>query len=179
MSSYQYRKSHCGDKTVVRSSYLHNGISYTGKMTSLYWFSPLEVMKLQNINAYLIGRFMCVWIEKVPQPFFWVGVGVPGTLFGCSFRETYCLNRNQLRCSVKLIDINEQQWYMYINITLITCASSWWCSAYEHLFVNTSGIHKLNRACYSLCYLNCTLFCWWIWCEMLFSIMWYNAFCNL
>ena len=41
MSSYQYRKSHCGDKTVVRSSYLHNGISYTGKMTSLYWFSPL------------------------------------------------------------------------------------------------------------------------------------------
>ena len=37
MSSYQYRKSHCGDKTVVRSSYLHNGISYTGKMLSLYW----------------------------------------------------------------------------------------------------------------------------------------------
>ena len=39
-SSYQYRKSHCGDKTVVRSSYLHNGISYSGKMTSLYWFGP-------------------------------------------------------------------------------------------------------------------------------------------
>ena len=37
MSSYRYRKSHCGDKTVVRSSYLHHGISYTGKMTSLYW----------------------------------------------------------------------------------------------------------------------------------------------
>ena len=37
MSSYQYRKSHCGDKTVVKSSYLHNGISYTGKTTSLYW----------------------------------------------------------------------------------------------------------------------------------------------
>ena len=34
-SSYQYRKSHCGDKTVVRSSYLHNGISYTGKISSL------------------------------------------------------------------------------------------------------------------------------------------------
>ena len=29
-------KSHCGDKTVVRSSYLHSGISYNGKMTSLY-----------------------------------------------------------------------------------------------------------------------------------------------
>ena len=36
MSSYQYRKFHCGDKTVVRSSYLHNGISYAGKMSSLY-----------------------------------------------------------------------------------------------------------------------------------------------
>ena len=36
MSSYQYRKSHCGDKTVVRSSYLHNGSSYTGTWRHLY-----------------------------------------------------------------------------------------------------------------------------------------------
>ena len=43
MSSYQYRKSHCGDKTVVRSSYLHNGISYTGKMSFLYWIGALSV----------------------------------------------------------------------------------------------------------------------------------------
>ena len=41
LSSYQYRKSHCGDKTVVKSSYLHNGISYTDKMASLYWINPL------------------------------------------------------------------------------------------------------------------------------------------
>ena len=32
MSSYQCRKSHCGDKTILRPSYLHNGISYTGKL---------------------------------------------------------------------------------------------------------------------------------------------------
>ena len=37
MLSYQHWKSHCGDKTILRPSYLHNGISYTGKMTSLYW----------------------------------------------------------------------------------------------------------------------------------------------
>ena len=37
MPSYQYRKSHCGDKTILRPSYLHNGISYTGKTTYLYW----------------------------------------------------------------------------------------------------------------------------------------------
>ena len=29
--SYQYWKSQCGDKTVIRSSYLHNGSSYTDK----------------------------------------------------------------------------------------------------------------------------------------------------
>ena len=45
MSFYLYRKSHCGDKMILRPSYLHNGISYTYKMTSLYWigarnFSP-------------------------------------------------------------------------------------------------------------------------------------------
>ena len=43
ISSYQYRKSHCGDNTVVRSSYLHNGISYTGKMSSLYWVRALAL----------------------------------------------------------------------------------------------------------------------------------------
>ena len=43
MSSYQYRKSHCGDKTVVRWSYLHNGNSYTGKMSSLYWIGALYI----------------------------------------------------------------------------------------------------------------------------------------
>ena len=48
ISSYQYRKSYCGDKTVVRSSYLHNGISYSGKMASLYWFSPLIVGVFSN-----------------------------------------------------------------------------------------------------------------------------------
>ena len=40
MSSYQYRKSVCGDK-VVRSSYLHIVISFTGKMSSLYWIRAL------------------------------------------------------------------------------------------------------------------------------------------
>ena len=50
MSSYRYRKSHCGDKTVVRSSYLHNGISYTGKITSFYWIRAQIPVLLQNIG---------------------------------------------------------------------------------------------------------------------------------
>ena len=49
MSSYQYRKSLCGDKTILRPSYfIHNGISYTGKTTSLYWIGAL-VFYLQLI----------------------------------------------------------------------------------------------------------------------------------
>ena len=52
-TSYQYRKSHCGDKTILRPSYLHNGISYTGKMTSLYWIRALNAgsIKLQNMGV--------------------------------------------------------------------------------------------------------------------------------
>ena len=55
-SSYHYRKSHCGDKTVVRSSYLRNGISYTGKMVSLYWISPQNVTK-HAVSAYFFGVY--------------------------------------------------------------------------------------------------------------------------
>ena len=43
-TSCQYRKSHCGDKAILRPSYFHNGISYTGKMSSLYWIKALVVM---------------------------------------------------------------------------------------------------------------------------------------
>ena len=39
MSSYQYRKLYCGDKTDVRSSYFCDGNSYTGK-TSLFSITP-------------------------------------------------------------------------------------------------------------------------------------------
>ena len=38
--SYQYQKFHCGDNMVIRLSYRHNGISYTGKIPSLYQIGP-------------------------------------------------------------------------------------------------------------------------------------------
>ena len=40
LPSCHYRKPYCRDKTVERLSFLHNGISYTGK-TSLYWIKAL------------------------------------------------------------------------------------------------------------------------------------------
>ena len=55
MPSYRCRKSHCGDKTVVRSSYLHNGISYTGKTTSLYWIIALTISAYFSIKIIFLG----------------------------------------------------------------------------------------------------------------------------
>ena len=58
-SSYQYRKSNYGDKTILRPSYLHNGISYTGKTTSLYWIRALVWCGLHNdVLAFLLGVFL-------------------------------------------------------------------------------------------------------------------------
>ena len=63
LSTYQYRKSHRGDKTILLSSYLHNGIFYTDKTASLYWIrAQLLVLKssyrltskviIDNVDAY-------------------------------------------------------------------------------------------------------------------------------
>ena len=56
MSSYQYTKSHCGDKTVVKSSFFHSGISYTGKMTSLYWFDPQVSIAILSLICWMLPR---------------------------------------------------------------------------------------------------------------------------
>ena len=54
MTSYQYRKSHCGDKTILRPSYLHNEISYTDKTTSLYWIRAqiIHCSRLTQMNQW-------------------------------------------------------------------------------------------------------------------------------
>ena len=74
MSSYQYRKSHCGDKTVVRSSYLHNGISYTGKVTSLYWIKALGATNLSLVSE------LCLDLETSRRVYVWSFHDVSGRL---------------------------------------------------------------------------------------------------
>ena len=52
MSSYQYRKPRCGDKTVVISSYLHNKISYTGRWHRYiepYWFNSRVIITALSV----------------------------------------------------------------------------------------------------------------------------------
>ena len=70
MSSYQYRKSHCGDKTILRLSYLHNGISYTGKTTSLYWIGAqgMDLMNYREPVYYDQCWYDNGWMYAVCEP---------------------------------------------------------------------------------------------------------------
>ena len=63
MSSYQYRKSHCGDKTILWPSYLHSGISYTGKTPSFYWIRD------QVISSYSYDQARLPEIFRLPEGF--------------------------------------------------------------------------------------------------------------
>ena len=47
----QYRKSNCGDKTILRPSYLHNGISYTGKTPSCHWIRAHGLVSIQDLHS--------------------------------------------------------------------------------------------------------------------------------
>ena len=67
MTSYQYGKSHCGDKTILRPSYLHNGISYTGKMTSLYWIRALEASTIQCGAVVTQSIFSQIFTKDTPK----------------------------------------------------------------------------------------------------------------
>ena len=67
MTSYQYRKSHCGDKTILRPSYLHNGISYTGKMTSLYWIGALVSSEEDLLSIFDSKSLPCDRVSKLNQ----------------------------------------------------------------------------------------------------------------
>ena len=58
--TYISKKFHCGDKTILRPSYLHNGISYTGKTTSLYWIMALSLLKLSSYIDPLLSCWQAV-----------------------------------------------------------------------------------------------------------------------
>ena len=74
MSFYQYRKSHCGDKMILWQSFLHNGISYTGKRASLYCIRALEVRMLaantiaQNGSSATITLSCWFWCTQINIP---------------------------------------------------------------------------------------------------------------
>ena len=134
MSSYQYRKSHCGDKTVVRSSYLHNGISYTGKMSSLYWIRALvaitaitvtvhyrscqvtgNLWKARSQNASLPHRWIYnanhkQWIIQTPKQYFSLLRTIRHIIDGWTQWSLGNLN---------LQPWTELSWFNWVNINII------------------------------------------------------------
>ena len=69
MISYQHRKPYCGDKTILRPSYLHNGISYTGKMTSFYWIRALELHATFHCQDLRQWCYMSVTVSQITSKF--------------------------------------------------------------------------------------------------------------
>ena len=68
MPSYQYRKSWCGEKMILRPSYLHNGISHNGKMISLYWIRALRVSTVSSDNrAIVMTTFPFLWLKVMAK----------------------------------------------------------------------------------------------------------------
>ena len=58
MTSYQYRKSHWGDKAILRTSFLHNGLSCIGQATSIYWIGVLDpVLSTWLVTIYCMYHF--------------------------------------------------------------------------------------------------------------------------
>ena len=65
MPSYQYKKSRWGDNTILWLSYLHNGISYTGKLTSLYWIMALlSKSDKWSSSIFSLGNSHCIFGES-------------------------------------------------------------------------------------------------------------------
>ena len=66
MLSYQYKKFHCGDKTILWLSSLHNVISYTGNTASFYWIGPCSICKLHGVSR---TRYQYIsWEGGLGQP---------------------------------------------------------------------------------------------------------------
>ena len=74
MSSYQYRKSHCGDEMVVRLSYLHSGISYTDKATPLYWIGA-QAHQSCRVNKWVSEMWAVLAAHLEPAGLYWLHDG--------------------------------------------------------------------------------------------------------
>ena len=59
MPSYQYRNSHYGDKTILRLSYLHNGISYSRK--TAFYIESEPIVHLLNTVAFDLKDLAARW----------------------------------------------------------------------------------------------------------------------
>ena len=105
MSYYQYRKSHCGDKTILRPSYLHNGISFTGKATSLYWIGAQDTCVLVKNTC------VCKWLTH--KYLFWHSMMNRGSLVNCLIidmksKKLVCAVNTDIRLYNNIVDLMQE-----------------------------------------------------------------------
>ena len=105
MPSYQYRKSHCGDKTILGPSYFGNGISYTGKVTSLYWIRALlficQEYTIRDMHSALAHQYFAV-VHYRSMPSIYAMVSFTGTWL--TIRLLECQWRNPGECNVVIMN---------------------------------------------------------------------------
>ena len=88
MPSYQHRKSHCGDKTILWPSYLFIGISYSGKMTSLYWIRAQVTCSRQGTALFCpTYSVACMWSQSQSK---FICVGGSGRFEGWFYCRIFC-----------------------------------------------------------------------------------------
>ena len=148
MLSYQYRKSHYRDKTILRPSYLHNGISYTGKMTSLYliraqvlWHhtSPIWLSRewnCQTTNTLIGATYINRWHNTFTLG---LAINIQYKTRGIIYMITGLSNRTVRRVWSKLrVSYNDAFCSMHI-LGDYWLSSVTWSSSYstkcEHIFV--------------------------------------------
>ena len=79
---YQYRNSHCGNKMILRRSYLHNGISYTGNTPQLAVCQDIECFSVQSMFLLTYWRRFYIVLIGPGYNTSWVATGPGGTTFG-------------------------------------------------------------------------------------------------
>ena len=97
MLSYQYRKSHCGDKTILRPSYLHNPILVRWHLyieSGPRWLPPALLLKTYEIRLvwYIMYDSTRSNIAWYPVPFIsitWPSYGFSGAII---WRNSLCSN---------------------------------------------------------------------------------------
>ena len=144
ISSSQYRKSHCGDKMILRPSYLHVGISYTGKMISLYWIGALfhvfdsrsrQIVRNLEAPAACLSAWYCWWV--------WLQ-----WLFVCLSAALVCIG-----CKANIPDSKVHRANM---------GPIWGRQDPDGPSVGPMNLAIWAAACLSAWY------CWWIWLQWLF-----------
>ena len=114
MTSYQYRKSHCGGKTILRLSYLHNMISYTIKTTSLYWIRALAI-DIHNVSMHVApcqfyNNFAVTLVTTGQWLKWWVAAGFTPRHHLSKSMITYCqMDHQTLRMKFKWNFVLDQE----------------------------------------------------------------------